>query len=151
MTSLAAMSAMTAAGFLGGHLVYRRGVGVNTTAFESGPTDWVDLDGGSLPLGDRPIAARACVVPFVIVPQPDGSARVLEGRCTHRGGPLHEGELANGCIACPWHGSHFDLVTGAVRRGPATAPQPVYEVARTGAGLRIKRNEKGDLRRNPVR
>ena len=29
-----------AAAFLGGHLAYRRGVGVDTTAFQSGPSEW---------------------------------------------------------------------------------------------------------------
>jgi hypothetical protein len=31
-----------------------------------------------------------------------------------------DGVLANGTIACPWHGSQFDVKTGDVEAGPAT-------------------------------
>lgn len=55
----------------------------------------------------------------------------INDRCTHRGGPLHEGELADGCITCPWHGSQFRLdggpSDGTVRRGPASRPQERFE------------------------
>lgn len=36
----------------------------------------------------------------------------LDGVCPHRGGPLDEGSLENGCVVCPWHGWRFDLKTG---------------------------------------
>jgi hypothetical protein len=37
-----------------------------------------------------------------------------------------------------------------VRRGPATQPQPVYEVRRANAELRVRRVEPRSLRVNPV-
>jgi nitrite reductase/ring-hydroxylating ferredoxin subunit/uncharacterized membrane protein len=42
---------------------------------------------------------------------------------------LHEGEIDNqGQVTCPWHGSTFRLHDGEVVHGPATGPQPVYDV-----------------------
>jgi nitrite reductase/ring-hydroxylating ferredoxin subunit len=32
------------------------------------------------------------------------------------------------CIVCPWHGSTFALDDGSVVQGPATAPQPTFDV-----------------------
>ena len=47
-------------------------------------------------------------------------------------GPLSEGAVAviddEPCVVCPWHGSTYRLRDGAVRRGPATMPQPVLKV-----------------------
>ena len=37
-------------------------------------------------------------------------------------GPLSEGDLNDGCLACPWHGSAFRIADGTVAHGPATAP-----------------------------
>src|SRR5438067_8479291 len=43
-----------------------------------------------------------------------GKYWAIEDTCPHRGGPLSEGILADEVI-CPWHGSRFNLKTGAVR------------------------------------
>ena len=58
-----------------------------------------------------------------------GTIRAIAARCTHAGGPLDEGEVDDDlCVTCPWHGSRFRLADGAVVRGPATAPQPAFDV-----------------------
>jgi nitrite reductase (NADH) small subunit len=36
----------------------------------------------------------------------------LDGTCPHAGGPLGEGEVADGTLSCPLHGWAFDLATG---------------------------------------
>ena len=36
----------------------------------------------------------------------------LDQRCPHRGGPLTDGILADGCVICPLHDRRFDLATG---------------------------------------
>jgi nitrite reductase/ring-hydroxylating ferredoxin subunit len=41
---------------------------------------------------------------------------------------LHEGSIEGGRVTCPWHASMFNLADGSLVRGPATAPQPSYEV-----------------------
>ncbi len=145
------------AGYLGGHLAYVRGVGVNTTAFESGPTEWTPVElHGELDTPRRLLAGQANGVALVVVHDADDAdvIRVLEDRCTHRGGPLHDGEVVGGCLVCPWHGTRFDIKSGEIRQGPASIDQPVYDVRLddTAAGqvLLVRRTEEGGLRKNPV-
>ncbi|MFB7214076.1 Rieske (2Fe-2S) protein, partial [Streptomyces sp. NPDC056255] len=45
-----------------------------------------------------------------------------------------EGEVADGCVTCPWHGSVFRLSDGWNVGGPATAPQPTFDTRTDGAG-----------------
>lgn len=148
-TSSLALGCLAAAGYLGGHLAYVRGVGVNTTAFQSGPDEWtrvVRLD----ELADRePFQGRTGGLSLLMVRDGD-RVDVLEDRCTHRGAPLSDGELIGGCVECPWHHSRFDLRSGMVVRGPATAPQPSYESRVRDGWVEVRRDEPVGLRRNPV-
>jgi len=57
-----------------------------------------------------------------------GELRAIEARCPHRAGPLEKGRVAGLVVTCPWHGSQFDLQTGQVLRGPATAGVKSYPV-----------------------
>jgi nitrite reductase/ring-hydroxylating ferredoxin subunit len=41
-------------------------------------------------------------------------------------------------IVCTCHGSRFALEDGRVLRGPATTPQPAYEVRDGAGGLEIR-------------
>jgi len=50
------------------------------------------------------------------------SLTLLSGRCTHAGGPLAEGILADGHIRCPWHHACFDAKTGEAVAAPAFDP-----------------------------
>jgi nitrite reductase/ring-hydroxylating ferredoxin subunit len=34
----------------------------------------------------------------------------------------------DGCVKCPWHGSEFRLDQGTVQRGPASVPEPAWDV-----------------------
>ena len=148
----AALAGATA--FMGGHLSFRRGVGVNTVAFQSGPQDWAALELETDLSPDHAIRGVADGLPYAVVAaSPSRSAAVavpyvMESRCSHRGGPLHEGKVVDGCLECPWHGARFDLDTGEVRRGPASAPQPVYDVDEHDDRLSIRRAEHGSLRAN---
>lgn len=127
----------TAGGYLGGHLSLARGVGVNNTAFEDGPTEWTAV-AGEAPV-DRS-TATATVDGVELLLAVDGADLVaLSDRCSHRGGPLHEGPVAQGCVTCPWHGSRFRLADGAVAAGPATVPQPSYETRLGADGLEARR------------
>jgi nitrite reductase/ring-hydroxylating ferredoxin subunit len=58
---------------------------------------------------------------------PQADVHVITDRCSHLSGPLSDGNLGDGCVTCPWHGSVFRLSDGGVERGPATAPQPTFE------------------------
>jgi nitrite reductase/ring-hydroxylating ferredoxin subunit len=88
-----------------------------------------------LPEGE-PVRQMAGEVPVVAV-RSGGRVHVLANRCSHMSGPLSDGELADGCLTCPWHGSVFRIADGSVARGPATAPQPAFEVREIGGAIQI--------------
>ncbi len=136
-------------GYLGGHLTYATGVGVDTTAFQTGPEVWTAvLDASEVPEG-RPVGTHVDGVRLLLV-RDGGEVRALAARCTHRGGPLDEGEVADGCVTCPWHGSRFELATGAIVQGPATAPQPAYEARVVDGRVEVRRSEPRDGRHPAV-
>ena len=58
----------------------------------------------------------------------------MENACAHLGGPLDEGEIADGVVTCPWHGSRFRLSDGALVKGPSCFPQLRLE-ARVREGM----------------
>jgi nitrite reductase/ring-hydroxylating ferredoxin subunit len=60
-------------------------------------------------------------------------------KCTHRGGPLNEGKLEGSTVTCPWHGTQFNVCTGAVLRGPATEPVKTYRVIVEGEIGRVEK------------
>lgn len=147
--ALLGATVLTAGGWLGGHLSYALGVGVDTNAFSAGPTDWTALGGlpaGGIPSDGSPVAGVAGSTGVVASRQP-GGVRVLADRCSHRGGPLSDGSVEGGCVTCPWHGSRFDLATGDVVRGPAVVGQPAYRTRETPDGsVEVRRDEHRSLR-----
>jgi nitrite reductase/ring-hydroxylating ferredoxin subunit/uncharacterized membrane protein len=132
-------TAATAAAFLGGHLVYRTGTGVDENAFTEPADDWRRVDDEHTPVADVPdaFAARAGDEMVLITRDGDGWHSIGD-RCTHRGGPLHEGTIADGVVTCPWHGSRFRIDDGTVVRGPATSPVRRYEVREQVDGLYVR-------------
>ena len=48
----------------------------------------------------------------------EGQVFALDNTCTHRGGPLAEGEISGHEVTCPWHarGSTFGQGRSLVRR-----------------------------------
>jgi nitrite reductase/ring-hydroxylating ferredoxin subunit/uncharacterized membrane protein len=123
--------------YLGGHVVYRFGTAVDRNAFVEAPEDFVDVGA----LADFPEGALKAV--------DAGSARVLVVRrgervfaisdvCSHAGGPLDEGQLEGDVVTCPWHGSKFCVLDGAVRGGPATFSQPRYATRIREGRLELK-------------
>ena len=123
---LAGATAISAGGFLGGHLSYVQAVGVEKKRFAGGPSSWTPvLDAADLAEG-APRVVRADDTEVLLVRDGNG-LHALWASCTHECGPLAEGRFADGNVTCPWHGSTFRLADGKVVRGPAAASQPVYE------------------------
>jgi 3-phenylpropionate/trans-cinnamate dioxygenase ferredoxin subunit len=58
--------------------------------------------------------------------------------CTDEACPLSGGLLTGTTIMCQCHGSRFDLTTGAVVGGPATAPLNVYAVQEVDGSVRVR-------------
>jgi nitrite reductase/ring-hydroxylating ferredoxin subunit/uncharacterized membrane protein len=126
LLALAAGGALGAGGFLGGHLSYAEGVGVDATTFEQPEAEWTDAVAADALQEGRPVVADAGGVAVMVVRQ-GGDVFALSDRCAHRGGPLHEGAIEDGCVRCPWHDSRFRLRDGSLERGPSAYPQPAWE------------------------
>lgn len=131
-------AAATVGGALGGHLVQALGIGVDHTAYDDGPGDWTAAGPARDLVEGQPIRTSADGVDVVIVQEGD-RLLALADRCTHRGGPLHEGEVVVGCVECPWHGSRFRLEDGEVEQGPAVRPQPRYEARLVDGVVEVRR------------
>jgi nitrite reductase/ring-hydroxylating ferredoxin subunit/uncharacterized membrane protein len=148
--ALAGSGVLSASGWLGGHLSYALGVGVDTTAFQQLPTDWTDAGPETDVRAEQPSVADVDGVPVLLV-RHEGRLVALADRCTHRGGPLHEGQIKDGCVTCPWHNSSFELADGSIASGPATRPQPVLDVRVENGRVQVRRSdEPRDLRTNPI-
>jgi nitrite reductase/ring-hydroxylating ferredoxin subunit/uncharacterized membrane protein len=134
---LAGATAISAGGFLGGHLSYVQAVGVEKKRFAGGPSSWTPvLDAADLAEG-APRVVRADDTEVLLV-RDGGGLHALWASCTHECGPLAEGHFADGNVTCPWHGSTFRLADGKVVRGPAAASQPVYEARVTDGKIEVR-------------
>ena len=78
---------------------------------------------------------------LVVLIHAGGSWYCIDDVCTHDGGPLGEGPLVDGAIACPRHGAKFDIKTGAALTMPATEPTLVHEVKIEGDAVMVQLNE----------
>jgi nitrite reductase/ring-hydroxylating ferredoxin subunit/uncharacterized membrane protein len=136
--ALAGSATLTAGAYLGGHLSFAEGVGVDHTAFEDAPEDWTD----AVADGDLAEGQMRCVDvegTMVMVARTGGDLFALSDSCSHRGGPLHEGEIQNGTVVCPWHASVFDLRDGALIHGPAAYPQPAWDTRVRAGRIEVRR------------
>ncbi|OJW77284.1 MAG: hypothetical protein BGO69_18025 [Bacteroidetes bacterium 46-16] len=124
------------AGFMGGTLVYRNQIGVYNRYASSGK--WKEDD-----LGDnrsRVEAARSDELKTdqmkllhvndkrIVLARTETKYVAFDDHCSHKGGSLAGGVMICGTVQCPWHGSQFDVKTGAVKAGPATEGIATYRV-----------------------
>ena len=114
------------AAYLGGHLVYRKRIGVDH-APRAGWDDFVTALPEAALRESVPQRVDVRGVPVVLIRRA-GRTYALADSCAHLGGPLSEGQIDDVAIRCPWHGSRFALHDGAVLEGPSTFPQPCFDV-----------------------
>ena len=126
LLALAGMGAISAGGYLGGHLTYAEGVGVDVTTFEDYPEDWTQALADAA-LGEGEMRAVDVGGTAILIARRGGKVYALSNTCVHRGGSLADGELVGECVTCPLHSSAFRLEDGSVEAGPAAYPQPVLE------------------------
>jgi nitrite reductase/ring-hydroxylating ferredoxin subunit/uncharacterized membrane protein len=138
LLALAGGAALGAAGYLGGNLSFAEGVGVNHTVFEDGPEDWTDVLAADELAADVPRCVQADGTAVMVV-RHGGEVYALSDHCSHLGGPLHEGEIADCTVTCPWHASVFDLRDGSLIHGPAAYPQPAWDVRTRAGRIEVRR------------
>ena len=109
---------------------------MSETTHDQGP----DLRAG-IALGDlresEPLLGHVDGEPVLLVRQ-GRDIHAVSARCTHYGGPLHEGLVADGGIRCPWHHACFDLASGAVRSGPAPEALRCWAVRSENGRVRVQ-------------
>jgi nitrite reductase/ring-hydroxylating ferredoxin subunit len=123
----AGLSMAATGSLLGGHISFRQAGGANQAEpvphlVEPG---WHDVLPAEVARAEGVVKAMVGEVPVVVIADGDGM-HVLADHCSHLSGPLSGGDVADGCLTCPWHGSTFRISDGLVIHGPATAPQPVF-------------------------
>jgi nitrite reductase/ring-hydroxylating ferredoxin subunit len=75
----------------------------------------------------------------VLVANVGGKLYAMTNTCTHRGGPLDEGELEGSTVTCPWHGGQFDVTTGKVVGPPPVKDEVPFDVRIEGADVLLRR------------
>ena len=68
----------------------------------------------------------------------EGKYYAIDNTCTHRGGPLAEGELEGDEVTCPWHGAKFKITSGAVLSPPAPQGVKSFPIRVTGNDLEVE-------------
>ena len=89
--------------------------------------DWLDVAEVEAVPPDSLIVVDVNDDPVVLV-RFDNSVVAFEDICTHDGGDISSGCVAEGAIECPRHGARFCLKTGAVLAPPAYEPLHLFPV-----------------------
>jgi nitrite reductase/ring-hydroxylating ferredoxin subunit/uncharacterized membrane protein len=131
--SAAALAISGTAAHLGGELSFGLGVRVNRTFSDAQPREWVAVADEAQVQGQDMKTFSIDGTSVLVTFSQSGALCAIANTCSHLGGPLGEGARDGDVVVCPWHGSRFDVCSGAVLEGPAVFAQPRYEVrARDG-------------------
>jgi len=66
-----------------------------------------------------------------------GKPFAVSNRCRHLFASLGKGRVTDdGCLQCPWHAALYNVVTGAMVRGPQGAFKPVAGAVKATTGAR---------------
>jgi len=68
----------------------------------------------------------------------EGRFFAIDNTCSHKGGPLAEGEVSGHVVTCPWHHGRFDLRTGEVVGPPPQRAVTRYGVRVTGSDIEVE-------------
>jgi nitrite reductase/ring-hydroxylating ferredoxin subunit/uncharacterized membrane protein len=149
--SLVGVGILSVSGYLGGQLVYDEGVGVGrhlrkadvpqqtvkVLSSRAGDDGFVAVaNEGALSEGETLRVQVDRVV--MAVARVEGKTYAFQEFCTHRFGPLSEGNFHGHEVQCPWHQSCFDVRTGKVTQGPAKVDLNVYESKVEGGKILVR-------------
>lgn len=74
---------------------------------------------------------------FYAICNVEGKISALSGVCLHQGGPLGQGNIADGRVVCPWHAWEFDCRTGANADNPSQCV-PTFPVQVAGDDILLQ-------------
>jgi len=137
VVALAGYLLVLTGGYLGGAMVFHKGVMVNRNAYRSGPDDFkpaVETRG----LAEGQMRRVLVEEQPVVLLRLDGTIYALGAVCSHYGAPLNKGRIVGRTIRCPWHASRFALEDGRQVEGPACAGVPVYDCKVVNDQVQIK-------------
>jgi len=133
-------------GWMGGTLVNRNQIGVDHRYANMGK--WSD-ESVEAPSAGKPVSVDAGELELnhmrllrvggkrIVLGRTEDGYVAFDDHCTHRGGSLAGGVLICGTVQCPWHGSQFEVATGAVKAGPAEKGIGTYRVESRNGRLEI--------------
>ena len=133
---------LSIAGWMGGTLVHRNQIGIDHRYANAGK--WTEIRVGErgrvrvAAADELKINSMKLVhagTERIVIARTEKGFSAFSDHCTHRGGSLADGVLICGTVHCPWHGSHFDVETGAVKAGPATEPIITYTVEESNGAV----------------
>ena len=136
LTAFMGFLAVSFSGYLGGHMVYQMQAAVAHQPHADPPEDAeipieaIELEEGQkrrIQVGEYPIMV-ACS---------GGRLYAVSDVCPHLACSLATGDLEDGAIVCPCHGSKFALADGRVLAGPATAPVQVFDISSSAGKVRL--------------
>jgi nitrite reductase/ring-hydroxylating ferredoxin subunit/uncharacterized membrane protein len=142
--SLIAIALLSVSGYLGGRLVYDDGIGVGrhkrrtptpentlhlsaTNVANDGNLVFVPIPEADR-LGERETLRVEIDGQVITIAKIDENVYAFQEFCTHRFGPLSEGDFQDFNVQCPWHNSCFDVRTGKVTQGPAKVDLKSFKV-----------------------
>jgi len=67
-----------------------------------------------------------------------GEFYAIDNTCTHKGGPLSEGDVIGEEVECPWHNAMFNIKSGEVTLEPAEENVTKYNVRVQGEVIEIE-------------
>jgi len=123
---------------LGGKMVYEQRVGVDRTAGEVFPKDFVTVLAESK-LADSMLHRAIYEDTPILLVRRGPKIFAMAETCSHFSGPLSEGKLVGDSIVCPYHASRFALDDGRVLDGPAVHPQPCLEVRVRNGQIEVRK------------
>jgi len=150
-TAATAAAALALADFGIGHALSSKGAGATTPTLPTGTTGATGSSGATGsggatyvgPAADVPVGSSAQTTvpgssdPAIVIHQPGGQFVAYDAICPHAGCTVGYQPSAN-VIACPCHGSQFQVSDGAVIVGPAEVGLTPLSITDTGGKLYLK-------------
>lgn len=128
VTTVLGYGITASASYLGGALVFASGVGIDQSGKRLQTRDWTPVLALHALKNGKPQRVDVDGVGVVVCRTgEDGEVAAFGEFCPHLAAPMSDGWVDRGRLVCPWHGSRFDVCSGAVLRGPSAAPLPLYE------------------------